>query len=165
MDSVAALTGAAHAELRAVISGLAPPDLSECGLAESLRRYAALAGLAHGVTVRVTAGDGPALGAAREVAVYRVAQEALHNALRHSAAAVVEISISRTSRKLTLAVTDDGRGFATAGQAGATPTAGLGLSSMRQRAAEVGAELSITSSPGAGTTVRLEVPIEPGSRP
>ena len=50
MDSVAALSGEAHAELRAVISGLAPPDLGERGLAESLRRYAALAGRAHGVT-------------------------------------------------------------------------------------------------------------------
>jgi signal transduction histidine kinase len=160
MDSVAALTGAAHAELRAVISGLAPPDLGECGLAESLRRYAALAGLAQGVTVRFTAGEVPALGSARETAVYRVGQEALHNALRHSAAAQVEISLSRTARKLTLTVTDDGRGF-TAN----TPVAGLGLTSMRQRAAEVGADLSITSSPGAGTTVKLEVPIERGSRP
>src|SRR5487761_1498463 len=55
MDSVATLAGEAHAELRAVISGLAPPELGERGLAESLRRYAALAARAHGVTVRVSA--------------------------------------------------------------------------------------------------------------
>jgi signal transduction histidine kinase len=158
MDSVAALTGAAHAELRAVISGLAPPDLADCGLAESLRRYSGLTGLAHGVTVRFTSDEVPPLGPAREVAVYRVAQEALHNALRHSAAAQIEITISITARKLTLAVADDGRGFMTD-----TPAAGLGLTSMRQRAAEVGANLSVTSSPGAGTRVTLEVPIEQGA--
>ncbi|MGH3158156.1 MAG: GAF domain-containing sensor histidine kinase [Streptosporangiaceae bacterium] len=158
MDSVAALTGAAHAELRAVISGLAPPDLSECGLAESLRRYAGLAGLAHGVTVRFSAARVPPLGAARDAAAYRVAQEALHNALRHSAAGQIEISVTRTAAQATVEVTDDGQGFTPD-----APGAGLGLTSMRQRAAEIGATLSITSSPGAGTTVKLEIPIEPGS--
>jgi signal transduction histidine kinase len=157
MDSVAALTGAAHAELRAVISGLAPPDLAECGLAESLRRYAGLAGLAHGVSVKVTAADVPPLGAARDAAVYRVAQEALHNALRHSEAGQIEISIFRTVAKITLEVTDDGRGFTTD-----APSSGLGLASMRQRAAETGATLTVRSSPGAGTKVKLEIPIQPG---
>jgi signal transduction histidine kinase len=157
MDSVAALTGAAHAELRAVISGLAPPDLAECGLAESLRRYAGLAGLAHGVAVRVTADEVPPLGAARDAAVYRVAQEALHNALRHSAAGQIEISICRTVAKITLEVTDDGRGFTTD-----APSPGLGLASMRQRAADIGATLTVRSSPGAGTRVRLDIPIGPG---
>jgi signal transduction histidine kinase len=159
MDSVTALAGAAHAELRAVISGLAPPDLRECGLAESLRRYAALAGLAHGVSVNVTAGDVPPLGAARDAAVYRVAQEALHNALRHSGAPVIDISISETAARFVLAVTDTGHGFSPD-----TAPAGLGLSSMRQRAEEAGGDLTVRSAPGQGTTVRLEIPLGPGSR-
>jgi signal transduction histidine kinase len=158
MDSVAALTGAAHAELRAVISGLAPPDLSECGLAESLRRYVELAALAHGATVRFSAAQVPPLGPARDAAAYRVAQEALHNALRHAAADQIEISVTLTASHVTVQVTDDGQGFMTD-----KPAAGLGLTSMRQRAAEIGATLSITSSPGAGTTVKLEIPVEPGS--
>ena len=169
MDSVTALAGAAHAELRAVISGLAPPDLRECGLAESLRRYAALAGLAHGVRVNVSAGDVPPLGAAQDAAVYRVAQEALHNALRHSGARDIDISISGTASRFVLAVTDTGRGFSLD-----TPASGLGLSSMRQRAEEAGGALTIRSAPGEGTIVRLEIPagrlsghihpVGPGSR-
>jgi signal transduction histidine kinase len=157
MDSVAALTGAAHAELRAVISGLAPPDLAECGLAESLRRYAGLAGLAHGVAVRVTAAEVPPLGAARDAAVYRVAQEALHNAVRHSGAGQIDVSIFCTVAKFTLEVSDDGRGFTAD-----APTAGLGLASMHQRAAEIGATLKVRSSPGTGTRVKLEIPIGSG---
>jgi signal transduction histidine kinase len=154
MDSVTALTGAAHAELRAVISGLAPPDLAECGLAESLRRYAALAGLAHGIRVNVTAGDVPSLGAARDTAVYRVAQEALHNALRHSGSPGIDISICRTASRFTLVVTDSGRGFAPG-----APPAGLGLSSMRQRAEQAGGVLTVRSAPGEGTTVRLDIAV------
>jgi signal transduction histidine kinase len=159
MDSVATLSGAAHAELRAVISGLAPPDLGELGLAESLRGYAALAAMAQGVSVRFTAAEIPALGAACDAAAYRVAQEALHNALRHSGAAEIEISIFRTARRVVLEVTDDGQGFAPD-----APAAGLGLASMRERAAAIGAALSISSSPGSGAKVTLEIPVESGSR-
>jgi signal transduction histidine kinase len=158
MDSVADLSGEAHTELRAVISGLAPPGLGEHSLAESLRRYAALAGRAHGVTVRACVADTPALGPGRDAAVYRVAQEALHNALRHSGADDIEITLSRTARGAVLTVTDDGHGFSPG-----APARGLGLASMRERAAAVGATLSVSSAPGAGTTVRLAMPAEPGS--
>jgi signal transduction histidine kinase len=159
MDSVAALSGEAHAELRAVISGLAPPDLGRHGLAESLRRYAALAGMVQGVQVRFCASEIPALGAGREAAAYRIAQEALHNALRHSGAREIEISLHRTARRVTLAVTDDGRGFSPD-----APASGLGLTSMRERAAAAGGALSIDSAPGAGTRVTLTLPAEPGGR-
>ena len=159
MDSVAALSGEAHAELRAVISGLAPPDLGQHGLAESLRRYAALAGMVQGVKVRFRASEIPALGAGREAAAYRIAQEALHNALRHSGASEIEISLHRTARRVVLAVTDDGRGFAPD-----APASGLGLASMRERAAAAGAMLSVDSAPGSGTRVTLTLPAEPGGR-
>jgi signal transduction histidine kinase len=159
MDGVAALSGAAHAELRAVIAGLAPPDLGECGLAESLRKYAALAGLAQGMTVRVTGAQVPPLGAAREAAAYRVAQEALHNALKHSGASEIEIRFFRTARRFIVKVTDNGRGFAPD-----APAPGLGLSSMRERAAAAGGVLSISSAGGAGTTVTLTLPFGQGSR-
>jgi|HubBroStandDraft_6_1064221.scaffolds.fasta_scaffold185474_2 signal transduction histidine kinase len=160
MDSVAALSGEAHAELRAVISGLAPPELGEHGLAESLRRYAALAGMVQGVKVRFCASDIPALGAGRDAAVYRIAQEALHNALRHSGARQIEISLHRTARRVVLEVTDDGRGFSPD-----APAPGLGLASMRERAAAAGSTLSIDSAPGSGTRVTLALPVDPGGRP
>ena len=157
MESVAALGGEALAELRAVIDGLAPPGIADGGLAESLRRYALLAGKAHGVRVLFASADLPALGGQRDAAVYRVAQEALHNALRHSGAAEVQVSLGQGPKRVTLDVTDDGRGFLPAAASG-----GLGLASMRERAAAAGASLTIRSAPGKGTSVRLAVPLEAG---
>jgi signal transduction histidine kinase len=100
----------AHAELRAVIDGLSPPDLEAAGLAESLRRYAVLAGRAHGVPVTFTAACLPPLRQNAEAALYRVAQEALHNALRHAGASGVRRPARRRARSLE--VSDDGHGFA-----------------------------------------------------
>ncbi|HLI40700.1 MAG TPA: GAF domain-containing sensor histidine kinase [Streptosporangiaceae bacterium] len=158
IEVVGELGAEAHAELRAVIDGLAPPDLAAAGLAESIRRYAALAGRAHGIPVTVTAAGLPGLGARAELAMYRVAQEALHNALRHSGAGVVQVALSRTARRVVLEVADDGHGFD-----GAARPGGLGLASMRDRAAAVGGTLTIR--PGRpGTLVRMTVPVAGGLR-
>lgn len=158
MESVAALGGQAHAELRAVIDGLAPPDLAAGGLAGSLRSYAVLAGKTYGVEVRFSAAAQlPALGAPREAAVYRVAQEALHNSLRHSGADMTCVTLSVRRRRMILEVTDHGRGFAAE-----APSSGLGLASMRERASAAGGTLTVRSSPGEGTLVRLELPIAAG---
>jgi len=154
MESVAALAGDAQAELRAVIDGLAPPDITEGGLAGSLRRYALLAGKAHGVRVRFTADGLPPLGADREAALYRIAQEALHNALRHSGAAEVCVSVCAAARRVTLEVSDQGKGFVPELAAG-----GRGLPSLRERAAGSGAALVIRSAPGQGTTVQVVMPV------
>jgi signal transduction histidine kinase len=148
---ISALGAQAHAELRAVIDGLAPPELD--GLAASLRRYAALASRAHGVPVEVVAADVGELAPGVAAAAYRVAQEALHNALRHSGASAVRMTLSRTPRRVTLTVADDGAGFDPALASG-----GLGLASMRERASSAGGTLRVRSSPGAGTEVRLAVP-------
>jgi signal transduction histidine kinase len=161
IEVVGTLGAEAHAELRAVIDGLAPPDLAAGGLAESLRRYAVLAGRAHGVPVTFAADDLPALGPRVEAAVYRVAQEALHNALRHAGASGVRVALlksaglkapSKASRQVVLEVSDDGHGFVPE-----APSGGLGLASMRERAAAVGAALTIRSGQ-TGTLVRMTVP-------
>jgi signal transduction histidine kinase len=161
LESIAALGGDAHAELRAVIDGLAPPEIAESGLTESLRRYALLAGKAHGVRVRFAADEIPALGGHRDAALYRIAQEALNNALRHSGSAEVRVWVCRSAARVALVVSDDGRGFAPE-----VSSSGLGLASMRERAAAAGASLEIRSSPGNGTTVRVTVPVGrgPGAR-
>ena len=166
MAAVESLAAEAHAELRAVIDGLAPPDLADGGLAESLRRYAGLAAKVHDVPVSVRVGDGlPQLSTDAEAALYRVAQEALHNALRHAAASSVTISLSRApagprgkragrgAGRVVLEVADDGRGFAAEG-----PSAGLGLASMRGRAEAVCGFLTVESAPGQGTRIRVSVP-------
>jgi signal transduction histidine kinase len=152
IEVVGELGAEAHAELRAVIDGLAPPDLEAAGLAESLRRYAVLAGRAHGVPVTFTAACLPPLRQNAEAALYRVAQEALHNALRHAGASCVTVALSRTPRLVVLEVSDDGRGFAPD-----APSGGLGLDSMRERAAAAGGRLAIRSG-SKGTTVRMTVP-------
>ncbi len=159
MEAVATLGAEAHAELRAVIDGLAPPDLAAGGLADSLRRYAELAGRAHGVPVVFSAPDCelPSQGSRIDAAIYRVAQEALHNALRHARAREVRVSLRKVGRKMVLEVADDGRGFAPQ-----APSAGLGLASMRERAAAVGGSLVIRS--GTGTKVRMSVPLDGASR-
>ena len=152
IEVVGELGAEAHAELRAVIDGLTPPDLEAAGLAESLRRYAVLAGRAHGVPVTFCAACLPPLSGQAEAALYRVAQEALHNALRHAGASSVKVSLAKTPRQVVLEVSDDGHGFAPD-----APSGGLGLASMRERAASAGGWLAIRST-AKGTTVRMTVP-------
>jgi signal transduction histidine kinase len=156
IEVVAALGAEAHAELRAVIDGLAPPDLEAAGLADSLRRYAVLAGRAHGIPVTFTAAELPPLGPRAEAALYRVAQEALHNALRHSGAGQVSVRLVRTPRRVSLVVSDDGRGFVPG-----APSGGVGLASMRERASAAGGTLTIRSGPD-GTKVQMTVPAATG---
>ncbi|GGR66361.1 two-component system sensor histidine kinase UhpB [Nocardioides luteus] len=129
------------------------------GVLEDLGLHAALAALATDVsavgrtTVRRTTGRGiPDLPQDRELVVYRVAQEALTNVVRHANAATAELSLCKVGDQVVLTVSDDGRGVADL-------VPGAGISGMRERALLVGAELSVTSEPGRGTTVRLEVPL------
>jgi signal transduction histidine kinase len=141
IEVVGELGAEAHAELRAVID-----------LAESLRRYAVLAGRAHGVPVVFTADCLPPLNEKAEAALYRVAQEALHNALRHAGASSITVTLSRTPRLVVLEVSDDGHGFVAD-----APSSGLGLASRRERAAAAGGALTIRST-AKGTRVRMTVP-------
>jgi signal transduction histidine kinase len=154
ISSVAELAGQAHAELRAVIDGLAPPELAAGDLAGSVRAYALLAGRAHGSEVAVHATDLPRLNPRQETALYRVAQEAIGNAVRHSGGRVTVCLLHRR-RAVVLVVTDNGSGFEPR-----APHAGLGLASMRERASAASGKLVISSAPGVGTTVRLSVPVE-----
>ncbi|MGH3171813.1 MAG: GAF domain-containing sensor histidine kinase [Trebonia sp.] len=161
--SIAELGAQAHAELRAVIDGLAPPELD--GLASSVRRYAEMASRAHGIPVRVSAEDVTGLEPLVEAAVFRVAQEALHNALRHSGAAEVKVSLTRTPRRVILVVADDGTGFDPAAVIAAGGAGGLGLASMRERAAFAGGTLRVRSAPGSGTEIRLSLYLPGGATP
>jgi signal transduction histidine kinase len=102
--------------------------------------------------------DLPALTGQAEETLLRVAEEALHNALRHAGASAVRVSLAvAADRTVTLTVTDDGVGF----DVDTPPRAAarrLGLASMRERARAAGGTLGVTSTPGGGTTVRLAVP-------
>jgi len=89
------------------------------------------------------------------VALFRIAQEALNNAAKHSAAKSIKVSIEDRDGEIVLCVSDDGSGF----DAGHAPRARWGMTTMRERAEAAGGRLSVESSLGSGTTVRATVPL------
>lgn len=129
------------------------------GLVGALRRH--VRGLsADGLRVVFDARGYIPLPSEQEYELYRVAQEALHNVVKHAAATSVYLSISTRPDGTMLSVRDDGAGFRD-GAAGSTPTRswpGLGLRTMRERAESLGAHFSIRSAAGQGTVVEVSVP-------
>ena len=151
-----ALANQAMTELLSLARQLRPTALDDLGLAAAIGGQ--VEQLSRGeIDARLTVeGDFSDLGDDAQLVVYRVAQEALSNAARHSGAGRVEVRLRRDEGGgVVLEVADDGRGFAFD-----ESESGLGIGGMRERALLVGAELTIESRPGAGTTVRLEVPGE-----
>src|SRR5688572_10685464 len=92
-----------------------------------------------------------------EDALYRIAQEAIHNVIKHAGAHAVEVRLDQVDGALRLRVGDDGDGF----DPGAVPAGHMGLTSMRSRAEGVGGRLAIDSGRGAGTRLQVSVPIMP----
>ncbi|MFF4395439.1 GAF domain-containing sensor histidine kinase [Streptomyces sp. NPDC001480] len=156
LQQVAALAAEAADELRAAVVELRPAALDEDGLVATLRTQTQVLDRAHSARVTFAARSFRALPAAQEEAMLRVAQEALHNALRHSGAEHVDVTVDRRGCGAVLRVTDDGRGFdpQTVRRAGRH----LGLVSMRDRASGVGGRLTVESAPGKGTAIEMEVP-------
>ncbi|MDQ0759642.1 GAF domain-containing sensor histidine kinase [Streptomyces canus] len=156
MQQVAMLAAEATDELRAAVVELRPAALDEDGLTATLRTHVQVLDRAHTARVTFAARSFRALPAAQEEAMLRVAQEALHNALRHSGAAHVDVTVDRRGGGAVLRVTDDGSGF----DPQSVRRAGrhLGLVSMRDRTSGVGGTLTVESAPGKGTTIEMEVP-------
>ncbi len=154
-----ARTGGAIDDIRRVVHALRPPSLDELGLVEALRRHGAqFAG--PGPVVEVDAPpDLPSLPAAVEVAAFRIAVEALTNAVRHAAASHVDVTIrlDRAGGVLELLVTDDGPGST-------SWTPGVGLRSIAERAAELGGRTEAGPVDGGGS-VRAVLPMSPASTP
>ncbi|WP_255956049.1 GAF domain-containing sensor histidine kinase [Streptomyces odontomachi] len=156
LQQVARLAAEAADELRAAVIELRPAALDEDGLVATLRTQVQVLDRAHSACVTFSSHGVRALPAAQEEAMLRVAQEALHNALRHSGATRVDVDLARHGQGAVLRVTDDGSGF----DPRAVRRAGrhLGLVSMRDRASGVGGRLTVESAPGKGTTIKMEVP-------
>ncbi len=147
----------AIADIRRLVYDLRPPALDDLGLAEALRRLAERYGSENGqprVAVEVPE-NLPTLPAAVEVAVYRIAQEALTNVARHARAqsCVVRLAVDGD---VSLEIVDDGTGIP------AGRNAGVGLSSMRERASELGGSCVIQSVPEGGTRVLVRLPLTKG---
>jgi two-component system, NarL family, sensor histidine kinase DevS len=142
-------------ELRALITELRPATLDQLGLVAALEDLAARVG--HGTGLDLTADlqiDADRVEPEHETVVYRLVQEALNNVAKHSAASRAHLLVRSGEDRLSVLVSDDGRGF--------DPTAdasGFGLPGMRERIALAGGELQIESKPGAGTRVLASVPL------
>jgi signal transduction histidine kinase len=146
-------------EMQAMLSQLRPEPLATTGLVEALREQCEALGYRSGIPVHFEIGDLPPdshLWASTRENLFRIAQEALTNVVRHADASHVTVALGREGEVATLAVCDDGRGFDPADQA--ISARRLGLVSMRERAVDLGGSLVVESSPGAGTAVRARVP-------
>jgi signal transduction histidine kinase len=156
VERVQALARSAMDELRAVVFELRPVALEAEGLASALRKHVEVLRRVTGTPIELRIASPPGLGAPAAGQVFRIAQEALQNALRHAEADRIEVVLEDGGGTLVLVVADDGRGFDPA----APDVRGrrLGLTSMQERAADLGGRLAVDTRSGAGTTVRLEVP-------
>jgi signal transduction histidine kinase len=142
----------AIADIRRLVYALRPPALDDLGLVEALREQAMQYVQSDVQIVVVAPSSLPPLPAAVEVAVYRIAQEALTNVIRHAQARMCTIEIV-AGPELVLSIADDGRGLP------ADRRMGVGLSSMHERAAELGGRLAIEPRLGGGTQVRAWLPL------
>ena len=141
-------------EMRLLLYELRPPMLEEEGLVGALQQRLNAVEGRTGLHVCLSVDGEIDLPAPVEEGLYRIAQEALNNALRHAAATSVAVRLKADGQGLELDVKDDGGGFDVAA---AADRGGLGLASMRERAEALGGRLEIVSHPGAGTTVKVRV--------
>jgi signal transduction histidine kinase len=141
-------------EMRLMVHELRPPDLEDVGLVGALHLRLGAVEKRAGVDARFVAGDVLDLPPLVEECLYRIAIEALNNALKHAGATEVTVSLQPVTEGVVLEVRDNGRGFDTSQMA---ELHGVGLNSMRERAEGLGGELAIESEPGEGTTVRARM--------
>ena len=143
-------------EVRRIARELRPEALDDLGLVNALIALCNRVGAQDGPRViRELQGKLPALSPEVELVIYRVAQESLTNALRHSDARSVTVSLKADAETVTLRVADDGKGMPAQ-----SPDGTAGIAGMRERALLVGGRLSIESRPDQGTEVRLTIPVD-----
>ena len=142
----------ATADIRRLVYELRPPMLDELGLVAALKNFK----VGHSPTqFEVIAPEPmPRLSAAVEVAVYRIASEAIHNVIKHAEATTCIVEIKVEAKQLTLSVTDDGHYLPTGDKTG------IGLHSMQERAAELGGTFSIQPAKAGGASIVVYLPLE-----
>ncbi len=151
-------------QVRDLSHRMRPAALEELGLATALRTLVADTIEEAGLIVHCQIDpDAQALPRSVEVSLYRIAQEALTNVLRHAGAQAVDVRLSRRVGAISLRIHDDGVGFDPSSPAATDGARHLGLVSMRERADKVNATLSVESGAGVGTTIRVVVPLEEGA--
>lgn len=160
LSTMSASVGASLQSLRDLIFRLTPASLEREGLAaaigESIDSLAVVPGQMISLRTELTAEPRTEVA----LVLYRIAQEALANARRHSAAGAVDVTLALDGRGVRLTVRDDGRGFTLVGDDLPRRAGHLGLRSMRERAELAGGWLEVNASPGHGTVVTAWVPME-----
>ncbi len=162
LHTVRELARGAMDELRSLIFELRPADVASDGLAETLRKHVDILRRVYEVEIELDLDGAWSLSALAEPGVvlereiFRIVQEAIANALKHSGAGHVSVRLATADQRVLVAVADDGSGF---DPTGPQAQRHLGLVSMRERAEAIGGELRIKSSPGVGTTIALEVEV------
>jgi signal transduction histidine kinase len=150
------------ARVRQISVDLRPPLLDEVGLGPALRFYlegqAALSSVPIVLEFR-DGTEGARLAPDLEIACFRVVQESITNALRHASAHHIQVRIVRDAEHVSLAIRDDGRGFDPSSLATADLASHLGIVGMRERVRARAGAFHLTSGPGAGTTVEIELPV------
>jgi signal transduction histidine kinase len=148
----------AGGRVRRIAHELRPSMLDDLGLVPALEFLAAGIGGRGGLEVAVESSAGGRLPRAAETALYRIAQEALSNVVRHARARRAEIRLETPDRAVSLTVRDDGDGFDVE-RARRPGTPSLGLSGIEERVRALGGSFEIRSAPGAGTELRVGVPL------
>lgn len=141
------------AEMRALLFELRPESLQSLGLIGALSRQVAKLRANYQLIVHTSFSEEPEISVEKKHALYRIAQEALHNVVRHARATSVILRMALEGRSLLLEVHDDGRGF----DPGDNFSGHLGLQSMKERVAALNGTLTINSTPENGTTVSVRV--------
>ena len=164
-DALLRLVDTAAGDLREICERLRPPVLDDLGLEAALRWLADEAGRAAPFQIDLQTDGTPDIerpDADVETNVYRAAQEALNNALRHAQASRVRIRLTRAADAIRLSVRDDGRGFqASPDFAVYAATGHLGLAGLRERFARLGGVVQVESRPGGPTVLTVEAPLHP----
>jgi signal transduction histidine kinase len=154
LTAIGELTRGAQSEMRALIFELGR-DPVEDGLVAALSKHGSRLAHRDGLAIDVQGPDGRlALSHRTETQLFGIGREALANVAKHAGASTAWVLVERQPGRVLVEISDDGRGF----DAAASHSGHFGLESMRSRAAEVGGILTITSTPGLGTVVRVEVP-------
>jgi PAS domain S-box-containing protein len=161
LDYCLNLADASLADMRALIFELRPESLEMEGIIAAIRKHIDALQARYGLEVQTVLCDEPPIPVQTKEALYRIAQEALQNIIKHASATAVRIFMDCSNDQIELEVCDNGRGF----DSDATFPGHLGLKSMRERAEQVGGSFFVDSKPGSGTCLRVQVPNNPAANP
>jgi signal transduction histidine kinase len=159
LDDAAALLESTAGSIENVMSELRPPMLDDYGLLPALQWYANAFSDRTGIQVRVDGDERmERVTQAGEIALFRIAQEALNNVAKHAHAGHVDITLEHSGTQLVMSLSDNGVGFAAASSPASGRRPGLGMVTMRERTQAVGGQLEIGAAAGRGTRVVVRIP-------